>query len=368
MKILYIANVRLPTEKAHGLQIMKMCEAFAALGNTVELLVPTRKSSIAEDPFSYYRVQRNFTITTVRVPNTISFGRFGFITQHLLFSFRALVYASNGSMDIIYSRDPVVLAFLGRRRVDAVFETHTGSDNRFFRWCARRVPRLIAISGGLRAYWINQGIQAERIIVAPDAVDLKEFTHPETKAIARKRLNLPLDANIALYIGRIDGWKGTETLCAAAAFLSPEIEIVIIGGEDEQIRKMQQAYPRVRFLGYRPYVELASNQQAGDVLILPNTAKNETSATFTSPLKLFTYMASGIPMIASDLPSIREIVDERSAYLVAPDEPKALAQAISRVFSDPEHARSIALEARGLVQTYTWETRARAICAWAARR
>ena len=361
MKILYVANARLPTEKAHGLQIMKTCEALARAGSTVELLVPERKTAIAEDPFSYYRVERIFRVRKIWVPDTVSMGKTGFILQHMLFSIRAALYARRADADVVYSRDPVALSLLGRKRWRAVWETHDSSASRIQRWCARQVPKVVAITEGLRSYWSERGIPAEHIVVAPDAVDLDDFANPETKDAARRRLGLPQDTKAALYIGRLDGWKGIETLLEASKLLPKDITVVVIGGEIAQVSAMAQKYPHVRFLGYRPYQELPDNQQAADVLVLPNTARSETSARFTSPLKLFTYMASGIPIVASDLPSIREVLDERSACLVAPDDPRVLAEGIERLLADPAWAAHIAREAAERVKMYSWSKRAETI-------
>ena len=138
------------------------------------------------------------------------------------------------------------------------------------------------------------------------------------------------------------------------------LKFVIIGGEHEQVTSLQSKYPRVRFLGFRPYRELADNQAAADVLILPNTGKDEISALFTSPLKLFTYMASGRPIVASDLPSIREVLDESCAYFVPPDDAQALARAIAAALKDSA-AQQKAARARELVVSYTWAARAKKI-------
>ena len=62
MKIYYIANARMPTEKAHGIQIIYMCKAFADAGMDVELVIPRRLNPIKDDPFDYYGVKRNFRI------------------------------------------------------------------------------------------------------------------------------------------------------------------------------------------------------------------------------------------------------------------------------------------------------------------
>ena len=65
--ILYIANIRLPTEKAHGVQIMEMCSAFSAQGVNVELVVPKRRNTLIEDPFDFYKIKNNFTISRLSI-------------------------------------------------------------------------------------------------------------------------------------------------------------------------------------------------------------------------------------------------------------------------------------------------------------
>ncbi len=75
--IVYLANIRLPTEKAHGIQIMKTCEALARAGAKVTLVVTNRKT-IKADPFDYYKVERNFKIKYAYCPEFIFLGKFGF--------------------------------------------------------------------------------------------------------------------------------------------------------------------------------------------------------------------------------------------------------------------------------------------------
>ena len=75
MKIIYIANIRLPTEKAHGIQIMKMAEALANQGINLELLVPARRNDLTEDPFAFYGIKKNFQIKKVAC---LDFLRFDF--------------------------------------------------------------------------------------------------------------------------------------------------------------------------------------------------------------------------------------------------------------------------------------------------
>ena len=98
------------------------------------------------------------------------------------------------------------------------------------------------------------------------------------------------------------------------------------------------------------------------MIVLPNSARSEISARYTSPLKLFEAMASGRPIVASDLPSLREVLrDDVNAVLVAPDDPGALAAGLSRVFSDEPLRRRLAGQARREVEPFDWSARGVAV-------
>lgn len=360
MKLLYLAAIRLPTEKAHGLQIMKTCEALADAGVEVELAVPARRTPIKEDPFAYYGVKPTFKIVRHHVLDLIIFGPLGFIISTMLFSEAARLRSSFWKADIVYSRDAFVLlqyVLLGRK---LVYEAHT-RPTAVSCFVARRAYRVVVISNGLRLAYEQAGISKDRIILAPDAIDLDLFAHPESKEAARTRLGLPVDAKIALYIGRLDGWKGVATLCDAAALLPEDIMVAVIGGEPHEVESFKKKYPKVTFLGYHPYREIADNQAAADVLVLPNTATDVDSQKYTSPLKLFTYMASKRPIVASDLPSLREVIDDTTASFFLPDNSAVLAAVLRDVFARGEISIAKAIAARLRVERYTWQARAKTI-------
>jgi glycosyltransferase involved in cell wall biosynthesis len=97
---------------------------------------------------------------------------------------------------------------------------------------------------------------------------------------------------------------------------------------------------------------------AADVLVLPNTA-SAISERYTSPLKLFEYLTLGRPIVASDLPAIREVLaDGRTALLVPPGDPRALAHALTRVATDDALAMRLGAAAAALASEYTWARRA----------
>ncbi len=360
-KIIYITDARLPTEKAHGLQIMKTCEALVRAGNSLTLVTPRRRNSIITDLFSYYKIIHSFPVRRLLTLDLIRFGRIGFLVQVCTFTFIASCTLSRDGYDLMYGRDEVVLALLsllGFRRI--VWESHDGAWNLFARIIARKARALAVVSVGLQDWYVEKGIPKEKIVVIPNAVDPEEFAHPESKDSARHRLGLPLDTRIAMYIGRLDGWKGTDTLLEASKHLD-DIQLVMIGGDTKQIKDLRERYPQVVFLGSRSYSELPHNQAAADVLVVPNTGKSEISTRFTSPLKLIAHLSSGRPIVASDLPSIREIVGDDAALLVPADDPEALSAGIVRVLSDKMLAQSLVERAREKAVRYTWDERARRI-------
>ncbi len=135
----------------------------------------------------------------------------------------------------------------------------------------------------------------------------------------------------------------------------------ILSGAHKKIQKRLQRsggnQGHIRIVGHRPHAEVPLWQRAADILVLPNTAKEAISRFYTSPMKLFEYMASGTPIVASDLPSVTEILTSERGVLVEPDNPKALASAIGRALAD-EQAAARAGRAQAWVAEHTWAKRA----------
>lgn len=364
MRIYYVANARIPTEKAHGIQIMSMCEAFASLGHEVTLVVPKRKNTLTDDPFLYYGVAKNFSIeqiATLDFPwiGTISWKLY-FLIQHFSFAYNAVRILRNRE-GIFYGRDEVTLAFLSNTK-PVYFEVHTGSNNFFTRRVLSRAQGLVAISGGLARFYKNLFPKLP-LLVAHDGVNLANFLQPGTKEAARSKLGISTTLPVALYAGRLDGWKGSDVFLKASELLTGKVQCVVIGSTefDRDFQELKHTYPKVLFTGFLPYRDLPLYQQAADVLVIPNTATDRISREFTSPLKIFTAMASGIPIVASDIPSIREVLNAQTACLVTPDDTQALAAGITEVLADPQAAQIRADTAKASVAEYDWKRRAQHI-------
>jgi glycosyltransferase involved in cell wall biosynthesis len=362
----YIANIRLPTERAHGIQIMKTCEALSAAGVRATLIVPRRKNKIIDDPFSYYQVKPTFDIVRIPTLDLVPLGRIGFFLETLIFSelatwFIRLKLAGNRSDRVVYSRDVWPLANIMFLRWNIFWEAHSAKRTFFSHKLLKSINGLVVISRGLRDFYAEAGFDPKKIHIAHDAVDFKDFDVSISKKEARTKLGLPESGKIVMYIGLLDDWKGYKTLLNASESLREQgIQTAIIGEHKTDMDILRARYPHVHFLGYRPYTELATNQRAADILVIPNSAKNENSNLHTSPLKLFAHMASGVPIVASRIPSLCEVLDDQTAYFFQSDDSQDLARAIVYCINDPK-ATEKAKRAAEKVSVFSWDNRARDI-------
>lgn len=359
-KIIYITNARIPTEKAHGVQIMKMCEAFAREGNEVTLVAPWRFNSIKADPFGYYDIERNFSVVKFPSLDLVWLGRIGFLIQLATFSLFALFYTFVKRSDIIYSRDEFVLWSLSVFKKRVIWEAHMPRDNFVARSLSKQVAKMVVISQGLKKFFIEAGVPSGKILVAHDAVDLNKFTVRVDKRKVCEELDLPQDKSIVMYLGRLDQWKGVETLLEASRLLTKNAQVVIVG-EGSELGRFKKEYPNVIFTGSLPYRDLSKNQQVASVLVIPNSGKSDVSRLYTSPLKMFAHMISGVPIVASDLPSIREVLSDDTATFATPDAPNSFAEKITWVLEHREEVAGKARNAADAVRSYTWSERAKSI-------
>jgi glycosyltransferase involved in cell wall biosynthesis len=162
-----------------------------------------------------------------------------------------------------------------------------------------------------------------------------------------------------------------ETI-AAIAGRRPDWQFLIIGGQANDIARWQAAtaeLTNLEFSGLVRHADVPARLAECDVLLAPygRTVKVSDGTTevsrWMSPLKLFEYMALGKPIVASDLPVLREVLsDFGNARLAGPDRPGEWERVISELLSNPKEAAAIARRARiDLERKYSWRCRARAI-------
>jgi glycosyltransferase involved in cell wall biosynthesis len=356
MKIAYLANVRFPSERAHAVQIAHMCEAFQESGAEVTLFANTRVQGGVNEIAEYFKLPATFSFRRLNHGFFSPQIRLSYYVSEAWFTLNFLFFQKPKQYEIIYSRHEWVLwilsFFVPIKKL--VWESHEAHYSLPARKILKKGVRTIVISEGILEAYKKKGYTDAQFVVAHDGIDESFFAEVEKKDSARTRLGLPLDKTIAMYIGGFDGWKGVETFFAAATHC-PEILFVAIGGSEAQVASYSARYPQ--FLGSRPYAELKNNQQAADVLVVPNSATVLVSSEYTSPLKLFAHMASGVPLIVSDIPSLTRVTGRELVTVFEADNAESLASSIVKAISKKEQAYSLKQQALG----YTWKNRAKGI-------
>jgi glycosyltransferase involved in cell wall biosynthesis len=339
---------------------MKMCEAFADIGAEIVLIVPRRRTAIDKDPFSYYGVKRSFQIEYLPCLDLVAWGPAGFIIEVISFLFFAR-WRLRKEDSCIYSREWLTALFF-----PGVFlELHSlsGRLTILHKLALRRAKKIVVLTSYLKTELMQYGISETKILVAPDAVEIKKFNITISKEEARKKLGLSMDKKIVLYSGHLYPWKGAHVLAATAELLA-EARIIFVGGTDKDVAEFHKNFgerKNIMIVGHKEPTEIPIWLRAADVLVLPNSGKEKISTHYTSPMKLFEYMASGRPIVASDLPSLREILNEDNAIFAKADDAKSLAEAIMKILRFVDRGQSLGVRAQKDVAVYSWESRAKAI-------
>lgn len=388
-KLLYISMMRLPTEKAHGLQIIQNCEAFADNGNDVTLWV-ARRFNTAEmraikDPYAYYGVQPNFKIRHIPCIDLFplfpadSFGaRIAFYIQLVSYVIMMSLFVVFTSADIYYSRDEALLAVLSwfKAKSTLAYEAHLFSPTKRGASLQKRVIKsvgsVIAITPKLRDDLIEQcGADPQQAIIAHDGIRQARFMDVPDKLTARKMIGWDESAFIVGFVGRLQmiGMdKGVGTLVEALAKVD-NVYLALVGGPDEMAEQLFHKWKalgldesRFLYVGHVAPDKVPRYLSAFDVCAMPHPHTTQF-AYYTSPLKLFEYMASHSAIVASDLPAWSDVVThEETALLIPPSDVDALATAISRLQADSDLRHHLSENAyQQVIEHYTWSARAEKI-------
>jgi glycosyltransferase involved in cell wall biosynthesis len=208
------------------------------------------------------------------------------------------------------------------------------------------IRTLIPISSGAAQLLINAGAAPERVHVAHSGVKLEAYTG--LPPFDPNNLNRPR----IIHLGKLSQPRGAEIFHYLAKRV--ECDISIVSADKESIPNAVY-YPPV------PLTEVPAWYARSDLTLLPYQPNISTAATM-SPVKMFEAMAAGRPIIASDLPTIREVLKhEHSALLVTPRDSEAWAAAIERLRQDRPLAVRLATNARAAVSNYSWVDRAKRI-------
>jgi len=377
MKILYLADIRFPMERANGIQTIETAHALARRGVEVDLVVRRTDGRSDEACLEFFDLSPHPGLRLRRV--SAPFGKWSFLAAAL-----GLLVRARGKRDFVYTRD-LVLADLALhlRTLPLIYEAHTVAavfaeerarmygadrapspsklsrlDERERRVC-RGASGVVTITAALRGALVERHGKIAPSRVVPDGTRLPK---------ALPAFERPHSPPRVYYIGQLYPWKGVDVLVEAMRHVN-DAELIIVGGlppEPDLARLKRLAASlsledRVRFRGFVPPPELPAERTNADLFVIP-LLDSTTARLFTSPLKLFESMASGRPVIASDLPSIREVLThEENALLVPSGDARALAAAIERLLLDRDLSRRLAARAFEDVKAYSWDRRAEAI-------
>jgi glycosyltransferase involved in cell wall biosynthesis len=369
MKIHYVSASSIPSRSANTVQVIKMCAAFVRAGHEVTLLAEGKEEEdVNKDALSEYGVvPRLFEINRVRRPQLRYIGA-------ALFSRRQRRAVLNGRRpDLIYGRNCYALWELRNARIPLIYEAHAApvGPRRFFERrliSSASLLYLVVISDALRAYYLSafSHLNERRIMVARDGADPTP-ARPATDVPLLRRPGKPCLG----YTGHLYPGKGVEII-VRMALRRPQWDFHVIGGTDDDVNYWRRAPSpeNLFFHGHIPNSVLPSYRSQFDIALIPAQRRVTTTADgkgniapYMSPLKLFEYMSSGLPILASDLPVIREVlVHESTALIVSPDDVDSWISAAERFLTDERFRRATGTRARRVFEeNYTWDVRVKRI-------
>ncbi len=366
--VLYIANIRLPTEKAHGWQIVKTVESLQMEGQRVDLLIAKRHNYLSEDVFTFYELPNPFTIIRVWCLDFLATSRFkkaAFWLETFTFNLSVLWFVLRNKYAAYYTRDASVAWILSLFSKRVFYEAHTIPQTGLFwhKQVWKRSSGVVVISQGIKTVLVEQGTRAEKIVIAREGVDVENFNPPLSRAQCRTVLGVPLDQTVIIYTGHLYAWKGADLLAQSTVFLPSAAHVYIVGGTSQDVADFQKKYQHtgLHIVGWQERSRIPLWLKAADIAVLPNSAQEKISSHFTSPMKLFEYLAAGIPMVVADLPSLKEVVTAEEVIFFTPDSVESLTAAITKMLSN---LPAYALKAQQLpvkARLYSWPNRAKII-------
>jgi len=381
LSVLMPADIRFPMERANGVQVVKTAAALARAGVHTTLMVRHSDPRPSDEILGLYGIEPHPELEIRRLPVLHRTGSFTLPRLAFLARSAAAVAAARGCL--VFTRDlqlADLLAGLGPVLSPVVYEAHAvesllyaergqiyGTGERPSPRKARRLQKREArvwrrVAGLVTT---TQGIR--------ESFEAAHGTRPNV-AVVPNGCDVPLDRSFELppageprvvYAGQLYPWKGVDVLVEAIARV-PSAHLVILGGLEPEA-DMQRVRRLVASLGLNQRVELpgtvpqnrvALELRRASVVVVPYL-KSAMTERHTSPIKLFEALAAGRPIVASDLPSSREVLqDGRDALLVPPGDAAALAAAIQKLIDDRLLAERLARRAFETAPKYSWDARA----------
>lgn len=369
MKIAFIAPSYIPSRRANTIQTMKMAQAFTQLGHDVIVISPGNAPEIdwAKDIKPHYGLTERFELAWVTSNN---------IFRGYDFALKSLKIANRWGADLIFTRHPQASALASQRGIATIFEAHNLPSGRMGPIFFRRFLNgsgckgVVSISNALlKALEANYELEGVSSVIAPDGVDLARFQSLPSPTAARQELGL-VDKFTVGYTGHFYKGRGIEIILEMAQNL-PDLQFLLIGGNPEDIERIsnhleENNITNVVLTGFISNDILPKYQAASNLLLMPyqkeiSGSSGGNTAAFFSPIKLFEYMAVGRPILSSDMPVLREVLDERNSILLPPADSEKWAETIKELEADQAKRESLGKIVKELSKEYSWQSRAEKI-------
>jgi glycosyltransferase involved in cell wall biosynthesis len=367
----------MPSRTANSVHVARMCEAFSSLGCQVHLFIKRShrtKETIKDRIEKHYGVHLGPTqIHSFYTPKPVA-------DNLCIASMAAIFFVRNKSRPgLILSRNLYIAALLSLcRRTPFFFETHQLEPG-FKKVLQSRIIKhssvaTIVISHALKkilAEYHGQGPACTMVLhdAAPDGV--MPASQSEKVLILRRLSQWDLIKHYKIkagYFGHLYPGRGVHII-KELAIRHPRVAFLLFGGNDHDIcaLKREQVPPNFFILGFLPPASTLETITAMDILLMPYQSKvsigvkSQDTSRWMSPMKMFEYMAAGVPIIASDLPVLKEILQNNvNCLLSTPWDVNSWSMNLNRLTSDPELGIRLGRTAHAQYRKqYTWKQRAR---------
>lgn len=365
MKIAYIATSSIPSSTANSIQVMKVCQALTQLGHEAHLLIPGSGELNWDELTHQYGITTRFSIT--RIASIKALKRFDFI-------FAALQQAKALNVDAVYTRMLWVAVIAQLRGLPVMLELHDVPAGRmgkplFVRYLNSNSKKLTVLITSALGKVIEKrfelSIPEKTVVIAPDGVDDARYQSLPDAVEARKQLGLK-DNLTAVYTGGFYKGRGLELLVELAKAF-PQVQFLWVGGKPEAVAGWKTVIDNlkltnIQLTGFIPNEQLPLYQAAGEILLMPfgksvSGSSGGNTAEVCSPLKMFEYMAAGRAILTSDLPVLREVLNESNALFYAIEDFNDLKTKFTILTTDADLRDQLARQARTDVAQYTWQER-----------
>jgi glycosyltransferase involved in cell wall biosynthesis len=354
-KLVYVSRSRLHRNRANLVQTVRTAEAFAEIGIDIRLYMPPWKGGRRlADRLAELGVSRPLDVRFSSLLHS-RFGLWPFVFVHR----RELEAA-----DVVYVRSVDLSLALCQRGIPHVLEIHAVDRALVNRGrmaavvdaqCRGLVRHLLPISHAAAGRLVAAGADPSRVHVAPSGVDVAAFE--SIPPLDPAALHHPR----VVHIGSLSHDRGLAVFEALVD--SGVADVTLVGSGLTDVRER----PGLTLVGYVPHRDVPDWYGRAEIAVIPYQRDLETVDSM-SPVKLFEAMASGRPVVASDLPPIREvIVDGENGLLVDPDDVEGWIAAVRRLQGDPDLPNRLAQQAHITAKDFSWMRRAQRIaaaCGW----